>query len=429
METSPYVQDADMEYYGRYCPGGYHPVHLGDTFKDGRYTVVNKLGYGSYSTVWLVRDEIGDSLASLKILTADASEHSSGSELEVLRRSATGSGEGKRFVLQFIDSFFHQGPNGEHLCVVTEVSGPNLATFLWGYAPEGSDLDCLTPELSRAFVLQIARGVEYLHSCGIVHGDIPLGNVLYHLPILSTMKSSEEVEKYFGAPETLEMRLWKGRNPPFKVPHSPRYVVGLPDYTLFFRQLFDTPSLAELRICDFSESSLHSPDTFPYGTKRKLNCPKVHRAPEVIFDDLASPASDMWALGSTMHQIMTGAGTECDTAMPIPVSIVGGGPGISTDKVLCAMVQVLGKLPERWWSCWEKRAEYFDEEGQGIQGEQGVEYPPKVLGKEIYAPYVGERVKEVFMKALSQILVYEPGERLKAHELVEELSALNSDQD
>jgi hypothetical protein len=40
----------------RYCVGRYHPVRLGDSFKDGAYKVINKLGYGLYSTVWLAHD-------------------------------------------------------------------------------------------------------------------------------------------------------------------------------------------------------------------------------------------------------------------------------------------------------------------------------------------------------------------------------------
>jgi serine/threonine protein kinase len=44
------------EWIESYHPGGYHPVHLGDSFKNGQYTVLRKLGEGSYSTVWLARD-------------------------------------------------------------------------------------------------------------------------------------------------------------------------------------------------------------------------------------------------------------------------------------------------------------------------------------------------------------------------------------
>jgi hypothetical protein len=34
---------------------GYHPVMVGDMLKD-RYHIVDKLGFGGYSTVWLAQD-------------------------------------------------------------------------------------------------------------------------------------------------------------------------------------------------------------------------------------------------------------------------------------------------------------------------------------------------------------------------------------
>ena len=40
-----------------YHPGGYHPVNVGDKFND-RYQVIRKLGYGSFSTVWLATDSL-----------------------------------------------------------------------------------------------------------------------------------------------------------------------------------------------------------------------------------------------------------------------------------------------------------------------------------------------------------------------------------
>lgn len=39
-----------------YKTGGFHPISLGDTFGPDQYTILRKLGYGQYSTVWLARD-------------------------------------------------------------------------------------------------------------------------------------------------------------------------------------------------------------------------------------------------------------------------------------------------------------------------------------------------------------------------------------
>lgn len=46
------------ESLSRYQPGGYHPVSLGDTFENGRYSVGHKLGWGGFSTVWLAKDTV-----------------------------------------------------------------------------------------------------------------------------------------------------------------------------------------------------------------------------------------------------------------------------------------------------------------------------------------------------------------------------------
>ena len=48
-----------------YCPGGYYPAEIGETLCR-RYTVLRKLGWGHFSTVWLVADSVTSWFAAVK---------------------------------------------------------------------------------------------------------------------------------------------------------------------------------------------------------------------------------------------------------------------------------------------------------------------------------------------------------------------------
>lgn len=50
-----------------YKPDGYHPVYLGEKFKEGRYIIEQKLGWGHFSTVWLAHDKETETHVALKI--------------------------------------------------------------------------------------------------------------------------------------------------------------------------------------------------------------------------------------------------------------------------------------------------------------------------------------------------------------------------
>ncbi len=54
VDVSPSSGDIE-EGRDAYRPGGFHPVYAGDVYGE-RYKVLNKIGYGRYSTVWLVED-------------------------------------------------------------------------------------------------------------------------------------------------------------------------------------------------------------------------------------------------------------------------------------------------------------------------------------------------------------------------------------
>ena len=157
VSSSTNAEDAEL-----YKAGGLHPIHIGDTLKDDRYEIVHKLGFGSFSTVWLARDTLQQCYVSLKISRADFRPDSN--ELKILRHLAQchRPHEGSQYVMKLKDDFIISGPNGNHICLVTQVAGNRVAR------PAGVNYSCLGP--SRLLISQMFLALEYLNACNIGHG-------------------------------------------------------------------------------------------------------------------------------------------------------------------------------------------------------------------------------------------------------------------
>lgn len=124
-----YQWQEDVENLDDYCKGGYHPTHIGDVHLDGRYEVVHKLGYGTYSTVWLARDAVEAKYVALKIRAADASEKRNESQTLRALRAGLEDHRGRAYVPvpTLLNEFTIDGPNGQHRCIVTEAVNCSVA--------------------------------------------------------------------------------------------------------------------------------------------------------------------------------------------------------------------------------------------------------------------------------------------------------------
>ncbi|KAL9039061.1 MAG: hypothetical protein Q9180_002755 [Flavoplaca navasiana] len=329
-----YQQQDDVEDLEVYQPGGYHPVNVGDVFSNGRYCVVHKLGWGSYSTVWLVRDAKLSRYVALKVIVASESKDSA--ESRILRHLSQNHNQEDGtmdFVTSLLDEFHVQGPNGYHLCLITNLTrcsiGASKKAHPWLFS--------LT--VARAIVAQVIIAVRAIHRKGVVHGDLHLRNILLALPQIDSM-SVAEIYQNFNPPRQNKVYRMDGGSPGLEAPShtvKPAWVV--------------TPchQVHDPRICiaDFGGAWLNA-DLLP---KHGIQAPLVYLPPEDTFarNSLGFPV-DIWTLACSIYEIM------------------GDGPlleGFLSDKddMIAEMISCVGPLPQDWWNVWEARGDFFEEDG------------------------------------------------------------------
>ena len=157
-----YGIDLEVEDLTNYEIGGYHPVHIGDTFDD-RYKVIHKLGYGGSETVWLARDNSLHRYVALKVLCVDLSDECHDVEMSKHLKNKNSDHPGRQYIALLLDHFEINGPNGKHLCLVSEVLGPTISRL--------ANLDKqLHGSVARKVARQFVEAVAFLHSVGVCHG-------------------------------------------------------------------------------------------------------------------------------------------------------------------------------------------------------------------------------------------------------------------
>ncbi|KAK1598925.1 kinase domain-containing protein [Colletotrichum navitas] len=394
--TSLYKHIDDVERLDFYGPGGYHPIKIGERLRD-RYIVVHKLGFGSYSTIWLARDEQLGKYVAIKVSTAD---HSS-QEADILSQFSARTVENVQFggslIPVILDHFNLNGPNGTHLCSVTAPARCNVAEVL----EPGSGPFQL--RVARSLAAQLAIVVAYVHQLGYVHGvDVHIGNILLQLPSFDHL-SAEQLYEEFDPPEPEPVVRVDGQPlSPGVPPHVyPPIWLGKPgnEVTLTEAKLF----LADFgtAFCPVHESRFES------------YTPLQIRPPEARFEPTTplSYASDIWSLGCVIWGIL-GVRPFLDNWLFGP------------DDATADQVDALGSMPNEWWETWEGRSKRFSENGRPKEGREvwtfdqrfqdAIQEPRRRRGLEA----MSDSERDALFKMIRGMLVFKPGDRLSAEEVL-----------
>lgn len=415
----------DVEDVEKYVPGGYHPVDIGDRLGPAgdshHYTVLHKLGFGGFSTVWLARCSRDEHYFALKILTADLPQ-TQGKDMIILQRLKDDGFEHSH-VVKLYESFEVTGPNGTHTCLVLPALGPSL--------DNQSAKSALAPRTRYEICHQVASGVAALHERNICHGgalssqsicmtgplltilrqDLTPANVVFELPDTSSM-DDEQVCALLGPVKHERLRLRNGS----RSNRAPKYMVQRPT----FPSLVNTSNqLNTVRIVDFGEA-------FPVDQPRNtLGVPvgQGYFPPELCFGYQASAASDIWELACLIFQTL-GTTAPFPCFFPIFEILIG------------TAVPILGPLPGHWRGRFDHDRYGHSEDGKMKDADkEEVEWwwDEAMHTKSIHgrmeakiAPQFSPEAVEFLAGLLGDVLVFEPEKRISASEVARRLRSASN---
>ncbi|KAH9440195.1 hypothetical protein Pst134EB_030823 [Puccinia striiformis f. sp. tritici] len=296
-----------------YKRGGYHPVEVGEGYKDNRYRVLRKLGWGGYATVWLAHDRQLDQHVCLKVSKSskfftDAAK----AEIEFNSRisSANPAHRGNRHLVSLLDHFNHDGPNGTHVCMVFEVLGDNLLAF-----KNRCKRNRIPAHIVRKIGRQILLAVDYLHGdCGIIHTDLKPDNVLICIEDVERVIRSE----LKNHPEGYDNKT----TTPLESTPARSSRLGQSDQSDY--------SNITVKIADFGSATWAT--DLPDG----LITTRPYRSPEVIIGAPWDRRADIWSVGCTLAELLIG-----DQLFQAP-------PYIRDEDHLVQIIEIVGPFPDEF---------------------------------------------------------------------------------
>ncbi|KAG5959064.1 hypothetical protein E4U56_005152 [Claviceps arundinis] len=337
------VEDVqDWEARGKIM-GDYYPIDIDNRLNE-RYRIVQKLGHGPWSTVWLAIDEETRKYVAIKvgIAQSDGNEGKILTEISQSLSKSDVSKDKKLMIPTVLDQFEIHGRKGTHPCLVTLPARCNLEEAQHNSSPSIFQLD-----VARSLAAQLVIAVSIVHEKGYAHGDLHLKNFLLQLPSSLDDLSVEELYETYGKPVKCRVEYPESEAvlPDLSVP---TYLVCPACLIVPGHEI--TLAEAKLTLSDFGAAFRPADESRLVSLSHV--CPAL-RPPEALFEPQRplNFASDIWSLACLILPLF-----GFDAHIDNPIERAG--------EIIVRQIGLSGPMPPAWWRKWEQRPIWFTENGE-----------------------------------------------------------------
>jgi len=326
----------------RYRRRGLHPVRPGDTLDGGRYRVVSKLGWGSFSTVWKAVDTTvephdarhGDwhgrpREVAVKIWAAErmsmaeeeayfASRLTDAAEAEAAAAVGEHGSPPLPPLMRQLATLTTVGPHGRHHCAVFELLGTSLRVALFAYlnTPVGrAGLRGAPLNVVQTVARDLLRALALAHDHSMVHTDLKIANLALRLP--PSLGAGGSVSAATADANSCAALLQAQTRAAAALNGTVADVAAVADFADFPADV-----ARELATATFftPDGTCHAPAsvvTIDWGNTEELDGDgkldrhyvlqtREYRAPEIVAGVPGSAATDIWSVGCIVWDVAVG---------------------------------------------------------------------------------------------------------------------------